>query len=236
MGSGDGIVKGAKGLLDAYDETFQDNPLYVEAVDEAKLAPLIENAMYQAIHNMKSSQCYSVLCILTAGKIVDDIHHLIDTICTAAEDAPLSIVIIGVGGDDRRDDLDSMKMLLNNSSTLCHSNGVPISRDNVRFAAFRDFAYNVSDTIAEGLKEVNEQLVEHFTSNGIQPLRRLMSDGSKTDSAGAIEEEEDELMAGSGRSQVSEEDADLSIVSRTPASRKKRLSLRKKREKKSKDL
>lgn len=167
LGSDDGAVRGAQGLLDAYDELFEYNRLFIEPDENPKIAPLIQNAMYQAIRESEVNQSYSVLCILTTCKISDNIRQTIDIICTAAEDAPLSIVVIGIG--DNQEDLDSMKLLLANGSSLLHSSGAPIARNNVHFASFRDFNHNVGDTIAEALKEIPEQLVEHFTSNGIIP-------------------------------------------------------------------
>lgn len=99
MGNYGGAAKGSLGLLDAYDATFIHGPHWMEPTDEPSIAPLIQAAMYRAIQKSEHEHSYSVLCIVTAGNIDEDLLNTIDTICTAAEDAPLSIVIIGVGED-----------------------------------------------------------------------------------------------------------------------------------------
>ena len=110
------VVHGANGLLDAYDHTFIDNPLYMEPTKEASIAPLIQSAMYRAIQKSDKEHSYSVLCILTAGNIGDELRETIDTICTAAEDAPLSIVIIGVG--DNEESFEGIREVLANGGKL----------------------------------------------------------------------------------------------------------------------
>lgn len=167
MGYGDGAVQGATGLLDAYDASFIENPHFMEPVAHADIAPLIQSAMYGAIQKFETEHCYSLLCILTTGRIGDDLREIVDTVCTAAEDAPLSIVIIGVG--DNTGEFEAIKEHLANGGKLRHSNGVPIARDILGFAALSDFQQSAEKAVAEALREVPEQCVEYFTDNGIQP-------------------------------------------------------------------
>lgn len=167
MGRGDGSVKGASGLVDAYDSTFTENTNYMEPAENTDIAPLIESAMYEAIQKSEIQQSYSVLCILTAGRIVEDLGETIDTFCTAAEDAPLSVVIIGVG--DNEAEFEDIKLLLANGGKLRHSNGVPIARDVVSFASFNECEGSAGTVVSEALKDLPEQFVEYFADNGIKP-------------------------------------------------------------------
>ena len=65
-------------------------------------------------------------------------------------------------------------MALGNGGKLRHSfNGVPIARDIVGFAAFNDHDNCAVEVVGNALKDVPEQLVEYFTSNGILPRPAL---------------------------------------------------------------
>ena len=83
-----------------------------------------------------------------------------------AEDAPLSVVIIGVGLGN----FETFKNFFEDGSAkLQHSNGVPISRDIAQFAAFSDFEESSSKVVAKALSAVSEQFVQYFVNNGIKP-------------------------------------------------------------------
>jgi hypothetical protein len=140
---------GGKELLQAYDETVVENAFF-ELGKSAMLKPLI----------------YSVLCIFTAGEVAD-LQETIDLICTAAEDAPMSIVIIGVGN---KDFTEVKKLLGDDTGLLRDSRGIPIARQNVSFVTFKRFAGNASEVIAEALKDIPEQFVQYQISSGIKPL------------------------------------------------------------------
>jgi Copine len=162
LGSGVGI--GANGLLDRYENFFGDKPTH-EPKEGAVIKPVIQKAMYKAIEVSANRHCYSVLCILTAGGVYD-VQDAINSLCTAAEDAPMSVVIIGVGLGN----FDALKSFFDDASTrLQHSNGVPISRDIAHFAAFSDFEESSSKVVAKALSAVPEQFVQYFVSNGIKP-------------------------------------------------------------------
>jgi Copine/C2 domain len=193
MGGDDGVVHGATGMLDAYDMTFVENPLYMEPAETANIEPLIQSAMYRAIQKSEKEHCYSVLCILTAGHLGSELRETIDTLCTAAEDAPLSIVIIGVGENEAG--FDTISKVVANGGKLRHSNGVPIARDIVGFATFHEFDGNAGKVVAESLRDLPEQLVEYFSSSGILPHPMLpqgeldasltMIDGSRSSMGGS---------------------------------------------------
>lgn len=155
----------ADALVQAYDETFSGGNLELELGPTAEIKHVVETAMYRAISMSRGRQCYSTLVILSTGN-VSDVRDSIDTVCTAAEDAPLSIVVIGVGDNDFR---RLEELTGDETGKLRHSNGVPVARDVVQFVAYPDFHGNVSKCVSEALSEVPEQFVEFYTSNGIEP-------------------------------------------------------------------
>ena len=155
----------AEELLKAYDSTIVDNAFF-ELGGPAQLKPIIETAMFRSIRASQKRQCYHVLTILTAGDVVD-IPETIDLICTAAEDAPLSIVIIGVGNGDFS---KIEKLTGNEKGPLRDSRGVPVAREIVHFVTFKQFMGNASEVVAAALKELPEQFVQYFVTNGFKPL------------------------------------------------------------------
>ena len=90
-------VSGVKGLLDAYRNVFH-NPLVMSG--PADLTAVIERAAQIArdsLDNARKSDklSYHILLILTSG-IVSNVQKTVDAL-TAASDAPLSIIIVGIG-------------------------------------------------------------------------------------------------------------------------------------------
>ncbi len=154
-----------KELLHVYDKNVVENADF-NLGPTAKLQPLIQAATFRTIRSSKRRQCYTVVCIFSAGKI-DDIQETIDLVCTAAEDAPLSIIIIGVGN---RDFSAVEKLLGNETERLRDSRGIPIAREVVNFVSFKQFAGNATEVVAEALKDIPEQFVTHFVTNGTKPL------------------------------------------------------------------
>ena len=164
-------LKDADALIEAYDRNFAPDNTAFELGNNGYLKPVIQAGMYRAIKNNQESQCYSTLVILTTGEI-SDVVDAIDVICAAAEDAPLSIVIIGVGNDD----FQFVDLLLgygDETGKLRHSNGVPITRELVNFVTFQEFNGNASQVVVESLREIPDQFVQFSTSSGIMPLPPL---------------------------------------------------------------
>jgi len=154
-----------KKLLKAYDDNIVNNPDF-SLGEEASLNPLIEAATFQTIKLSKKRPCYTVLAVFTAGDFFD-LLETVDLICTAAEDAPISIVIIGVGNND----FSSVKKLCGDQNgKLRDSRGIPIAREIVTFVSFKEFGGNATEVIAEALKEIPEQFVEYHLMNGTKPL------------------------------------------------------------------
>jgi Copine/C2 domain len=155
-------------LIEAYDRHFSEENTSFELGKEGFLKPVIQAGMYRSIKSNQQAQCYSTLVILTTGEITDLVES-IDVICAAAEDAPLSIVIIGVGTGDFQF-MDILTGYGDESGKLRHSNGVPITRELVSFVTFHEFNGNASQCVVEALREVPEQFVQYFTNSGIKPL------------------------------------------------------------------
>jgi hypothetical protein len=61
-------------------------------------------------------------------------------------------------------------LLGDENGRLRHSNGVPIAREIVNFVSFNDVHGNASQCASECLNGIPEQIVQHFTNAGIQPL------------------------------------------------------------------
>lgn len=161
-------LKDADALIEAYDRQFAPDNTAFELGVNGYIKPVVQAGVYRAIKNNQISQCYSTLVILTTGEVAD-VVEAIDVICAAAEDAPLSIVIIGVGNDD----FQFVDLLLGHgdeSGKLRHSNGVPITRELVNFVTFQEFNGNASQVVVESLREIPEQFVQFFTNAGIKPL------------------------------------------------------------------
>jgi len=156
---------GGNELLKAYDDNVANNPDFSFG-EPAFLKPLIQKATFRTIRASKRRQCYTVLTVFTAGDIVD-LPETVDLICTAAEDAPMSIVIIGVGN---RDFSAIEKLRGDENGRLRDSRGIPIPREIVTFVSFKQFGGNATEVIAEALKDIPEQFVEYHVMNGSKPL------------------------------------------------------------------
>jgi len=165
-------ARGANGLLKAYNEIFDNT--YINMHDSADLKPLIETAVFRSIQLSRNEQSYSIFCILTAGAIAD-LKSAFDVIITASDDAPLSIIFLGVGNGN----FSALERICNESyrRRLLHTNGVPISRNIVSFAHFKDYDYSkpelmlskTKEVVADALYNIPEQMISYFTNNGMKP-------------------------------------------------------------------
>ena len=104
----------------------------------------------------KGKQAYSILLIVTDGS-VSDVNATAAAI-DQVSDAPLSIVIVGVGNAN----FTGMRFLDDSSK--------PGKRDIAQFVEFNKHSRNSVDLTAETLNEISDQLVGYFTSHAIQPL------------------------------------------------------------------
>lgn len=162
MGLGE-EVHGVHGLLTAYEETF--NLPGFGLYGPTNFAPVLRNAIQSSIQNVAhGEQCYSVLVILTDGEITD-FKETVDLICKAAHEAPLSIVIIGVG----QANFDAMEFLDGDGGRLKNSIGVPAPRDIVQFVPFRRFSGSTEQLAQETLREIPGHLVQYYLKRNIRP-------------------------------------------------------------------
>lgn len=162
-------VDNADNLIKAYDKTFAPDNSTLELGNVAELKHVIQAGMFRAQQlSSDSKQCYSTLVILTTGALTD-LQESVDAVCAAAEDAPLSIVIIGIGDGDFS---GVQRLVADETGKLSHSNGVPIARDTAQFVAMDDYNGNARTCVAEALRDVPEQFVQYFTNSGIETMER----------------------------------------------------------------
>jgi hypothetical protein len=101
--------------------------------------------------------------ILTDG-CINDLQQTIDAI-VAGSDAPLSIVIVGVGTAD----FSAMDRLDADEVALKASDGRYMKRDIVQFVPFNKFSGNGGALAGEVLAEIPKQVDEFCKSHGFRP-------------------------------------------------------------------
>jgi hypothetical protein len=148
-------VHGVKGILQAYKGTFS-TPLIMSG--PTVFTEVIELAAAQA----KSRQqirplSYTILLLLTDGA-VSDVEATKRSLVSVA-DAPLSIVIVGIGNAD----FTAMQFLDD------FEKRTGANRDIVQFVQFNKYEYDKTALTRATLDEIPEQLVQFFTSRGIMP-------------------------------------------------------------------
>jgi len=148
-------VNGVSGILDAYHNTFKSGLVMSSPTDitqvitsGADFAKKGQEAAQRAGQNK-----YSILLILTDGS-VSDVNATLATL-RASSDAPLSIIIVGIGSADFSD----MQKLDDNS----------FGRDIVQFVEFNAHKHDARSLTQATLQEIPRQLVEYFQGKGIQP-------------------------------------------------------------------
>ena len=152
-------VYGIPGVLQAYASCFQrgillSGPTY--------FAQIIRRCAALARQNFNT---YSVLLLITDG-VLNDIQETIDAICEAS-DAPLSIIIVGVGNAD----FSTMRVLDADITPLVSSRGVLCDRDIVQFVPYNEIVRSGDPSLLakETLEEVPMQLVQYFKTRSILP-------------------------------------------------------------------
>ncbi|GAX19852.1 hypothetical protein FisN_1Lh692 [Fistulifera solaris] len=169
-------VKGVSGVLDAYHKVFASGlvmsgpTVFTEVIETA--AAKAQSSLDMA--QQRGSQTYTVLLILTDGAVSD--AHATARCLDQASDAPLSVVIVGVGNAD----FSSMQFLDDAAG--------PGKRDIAQFVEFNKHKHNSASLTSETLKEVPTQLTKYFLSHGIAPLPPLQ----RTDSILQIDDDDDE--------------------------------------------
>ena len=153
-------VSGIKGMIDAYRGTFKTG---LTMSGPTVFAEVIQLAAAQARSKQEASrkigqQAYHILLILTDGA-VSDINQTKEAI-RAASDAPLSIVIVGIGNAD----FSGMQFL---DDFISQEGG---GRDICQFVEFQRHQFNKIHLTQATLEEIPEQVVDYFHSKGMKPL------------------------------------------------------------------
>ncbi|CAM9714165.1 unnamed protein product [Ectocarpus sp. 12 AP-2014] len=163
-------VEGMAGVLQAYYQSLRRVQLSGPTLFQAIInqAAQIANSTK---HRNPVGQKYHVLCVMTDG-IINDMDATVSAIVDAA-DAPLSIVIVGVGQGDftAMEHLDGDRQRLTSPFT-----GKVASRDMVQFVPFRDFngfGSAAQHALAKHvLAEIPGQFISYMQSNGIDPANK----------------------------------------------------------------
>jgi hypothetical protein len=141
-------VLGVQGIHGAYVNSIQQVKLY----GPTNFAPTI-TAVTQSARSQPHS--YTILLIITDG-VITDMQHTINAICAAA-DAPLSIIIVGVGAAD----FSMMDQLDGDDGAIKDSAGRLCRRDLVQFVPFGKFMQAPQAMLAaEVLREVPVQVAK----------------------------------------------------------------------------
>jgi hypothetical protein len=152
-------LDGLSGVLEAYRNVFRTGltmsgpTVFSEVIDFA--AATSRSKQEESLRIGKQS--YKVLLILTDGEVTD-IEQTKRAI-RAASDAPLSIVIVGIGNANfgAMQDLDDFQ------------DDSP-GRDIVQFVPFTEHVNDRSSLTRATLEEIPDQMVDYFTQRGMAPL------------------------------------------------------------------
>ena len=154
-------LAGMAGVLEGYRSVFRTGltmsgpTVFSEVIDMVAAIARSRQEEAQKI----GKQSYVILLILTDGA-VSDIEATKRSL-HAASDAPLSVVIVGIGNAD----FSAMQFL--DDFQAGSSNG---GRDICQFVNFNEHRNDRAALTRETLDEIPDQLVEYFHSRGIKPL------------------------------------------------------------------
>jgi len=148
-------VHGIKGILDAYKGVFK-TPLIMSG--PTVFTEVIQLAASQAKQRYQINPLsYSILLLLTDGAVTD--VEATKQVLASVADAPLSIVIVGIGNADF-----SAMQFLDDFETRSG-----VNRDIVQFVQFNAHEHNKTSLTRATLEEIPDQLVQFFYSRGIMP-------------------------------------------------------------------
>jgi hypothetical protein len=149
---------GVNGVLDAYKSVFQSGlimsgpTVFTEVIQT--VAARAQSAQDAAMREGK--QVYTILLVLTDGA-VSDVQATAQCL-DQVSNAPMSIVIVGVGQADFR----SMQFLDDASS--------PGKRDVAQFVSYSKHSHDSQALTSETLDEIPDQLTGYFKSMNIKAL------------------------------------------------------------------
>lgn len=144
-------VEGVEGILQAYRDTFRSGLVMSSPRD---FTEIIDRAAKDGLAKLQERQSYSILLIFTNGG-PSDIPRTVEAL-RAADEAPLSVVIVGVGEGD--------------FSGIDHiQSGHKGARDKLRFVHFQQLQSNPTKLSEVALDCIPDQLVTYFVSHNITP-------------------------------------------------------------------
>ena len=161
-------VTGIAGILDGYRNVFKTGlTMSGPTVFEAVIRQAADDARKKQAENARiGQQAYHILLILTDGAVTD--VESTKRAITAASDAPLSIIIVGIGSAD----FSTMQFLDD------FQQKEDAGRDIVQFVELSRYLHNKQELTKETLEEVPDQVVDYFyDTQGIMPNPALS--GSK---------------------------------------------------------
>ena len=158
---GESIVDGTSGIIQAYHDSLN----VVSLSGPTYFKPLIECGGYLAAEKgcVQEKQTYTVMMILTDG-IIDDMQETIQELIRASQ-APLSIIIVGIGSEDFSD-----MSKLDSDGVLLEQGGVKATRDIVQFVPFKKFMQKGAVALAQNiLSEIPSQIIKYMEQANIKP-------------------------------------------------------------------
>jgi hypothetical protein len=153
-------VQGVQGVLEAYHQVFKSGLIMSSPTDITDVinAAATRSRSAQEAAKQTGKQAYSILVILTDGSVSD--VNATAACLSQASDAPLSVVIVGVGNAD----FGAMEFL---DDFAAQNSG---QRDIAQFVQFNKHCANSQDLSSTTLREIPDQLVGYFQKMGIAPL------------------------------------------------------------------
>lgn len=148
-------VHGVQGIINAYRGIFQSGlvmsgpTVLTQVIDAAAAFARKGQEDAQRAGSMK----YSILLVLTDGS-VSDVNATLQSLHRAS-DAPLSIVVVGIGQAD--------------FSAMKHLDDQRNFRDILQFVEFNAHRNNPHSLTEATLNEIPDQLVSYFRSRGVMP-------------------------------------------------------------------
>lgn len=154
-------VRGINGILDLYEKAIKRLQFHQPLL----IRPLVDYTIQRSIGSCtQNNQKYTVLLLLTCGGI-SDFEATIDSLVRAAEVAPLSVIIIGLGSSN----FEEMRILDADVNALQSGNTIA-ARDLVQFVRFNDFAHKSPEELAKKvLEEIPGQLLSYMIQHNILP-------------------------------------------------------------------
>ncbi len=162
-------AQGTAGLFALYNHALMNT----ELAGPTFFSPLlIEINKFTEASKQQNPNAYTCVMIITDGEIHDKLET-IDQLVYAANNLPLSVIIIGVGDAN----FSSMEDLDSDGQLLRDSRGNVAKRDIVQFVPFSQFANRPrEDLAAHVLYELPGQVVSYFDMIGVPPNRAAKVD------------------------------------------------------------